>query len=197
MDDLWRERLIERMVALGFNRKTLSLASGHGETFVRDLLKGHSPTVDKLLSVCETLGVTVAYILDGEAPTFQRVHVIGQSASAENWAPFEEGGATLTDVELRLNGGEAIAVEIRGDFMSPAYRNGDVLIGAKSIGRNVDNLIGLDCIVMTENGHHYIKILQRGVARGTFTLRSLVPGRPDVEGVKVAWAAPITWIKRG
>lgn len=196
MDDMWRERLVQRMEECGFNRKTLSEAAGHGETYMRDLLAGSSPSVDKLRAVCKVLGVTVAYILDGEAPTFQRVRVIGNAATAETWASFAEGGAVDADVDLRLDGGEAIAVEVQGDAMLPVYRNRDVLIGAKSLGKNVDNLIGLDCIVMTEDGNRYIKVLQRGMARGTYNLRSLVPAKPDIEGVRIAWAAPITWIRR-
>jgi transcriptional regulator with XRE-family HTH domain len=196
MAQKWRERLVRRMQELGFTRKSLSLAAGHGETYVRDLLKGSSPGVDKLRAICGKLGVTVAYILDGEAPTFQRVHVIGHAASAESWAPFEGGVASDADVDLRLDGGEAIAVEVQGDAMLPVYRNKDILIGAKSLGRNVDNLIGLDCIVMTEDGKRFIKVLHRGFARGTFNLRSLVPGKADIEGVKLVWAAPITWIRR-
>lgn len=184
------------MDAAGFNPKSLSLAAGHGETFIRDVLAGTSPSADKLLSVCEKLGVTVAYILEGEAPTFQRVHVIGNAAVGESWTPYAESGGAESDVEMRLDGGEAIAVEVQGDSMSPAYRDRDILIGAKSLGKNVDNLIGLDCIVMTEDGQRYIKILQRGAMRGTFNLRSLIPGKQDIEGVKVIWAAPVTWIKR-
>lgn len=196
MDEKWRERLVRCMIASGYNRKSLSKAAGRGETFVRDLLRGHSPTVDSLVDVCRVLGVTVAYILDGEAPTFQKVVVIGHAAVAESWTPFEEGGAANSDVELRMEGGEAIAVEVQGDAMLPAYRNRDVLIGAKSVGKNVDNMIGLDCIVETDDGRRYIKTLQRGVARGTYNLRSLVPGKPDIEAIKVAWVAPITWIRR-
>lgn len=196
MDDLWRERLVRRMLELGYNPKTLSLAAELGETFVRDLLAGSSPSVDKLAKVVGVLGVTVGYILDGEAPTFQRVRVIGHVDVPENWAPFEDAPADGADVEFRIDGGEAIALEVRGDSMLPAYRDRDVLIGAKSIGRNVDNLIGLDCIVMTEDGRRYVKVLQRGMVRGTFSLRSLTPGKPDVENVKLVWAAPIAWIRR-
>ena len=196
MDDLWRERLVRRMKELGFSAKTLSLAAGHGETFIRDLLAGSDPSVEKLSRVVEVLGVTIGYILDGEAPTFQKVHVIGQVETAESWAPFEPDPDQGGDVEIRVDGGEAIAVEVQGDAMSPAYRDKDILIGAKSIGRYVDNLIGLDCIVMTEDGRRYVKILQKGVARGTFNLRSLKPGKDDIVGVKVVWAAPIAWIKR-
>jgi transcriptional regulator with XRE-family HTH domain len=196
MDDKWRNRIEQRIEALDFTKASLSRAAGKGQTFIRDLLAGSTPSVENLALVAEQLGVTVGYILDGEAPIFQTVHVIGQAEAAETWVPFGDGSAAKAGIELRLDGGEAVAIEIHGDMLAPAYRNRDIVIGAKSIGRNVDNLIGLDCIVMTEDGRRYIRILQRGRAPGTFSLRSIIVGKADIESVRVAWAAPVTWIKR-
>jgi hypothetical protein len=196
MDQNARDRFKQCMESQDWKPGPLSKAAGHGETFVRDMLAGSDPTVEKLAALTRILGVTVAYILEGQAPEFQRIVVVGEATAGENWVPYESGKGRA-DVELRIDGGEAVGVTIQGDALSPAYRDGDVLIGAKSLGKNVDNLIGLDCIVMTEDGRRYIRILQRGAKHGTFDLRSIIVSKRDVEGVRVAWAAPITWIRRG
>jgi repressor LexA len=196
MDDDARERFRKCMEAGGWKPGRLSKAAGLGETFVRDMLAGTRPSVENLEKLTRILGVTVAYILEGQAPEFQRVVVIGESAAGETWTPHDNGTQT-SEIELRMEGGEAVGVTVRGDGLSPAYRDGDVLMGAKSLGRNVDNLIGLDCIVMTEDGRRYIRILERGIRPGTFDLRSIIVGKPDLKGLRVAWAAPVTWIRRG
>lgn len=195
MDDLWRDRLVARMEALGFTKASLSVAAGRGITFVRDLLAGTTPSIENLQSVCEVLGVTVSYIMTGEVPVFQSINVIGKSSFGEGWDALHNSEKP-DDVPMRTDGGEAIAIEVQGDSMRPFYRDRDVLIGAKSIGKHVDNLLGLDCIVMTEDGRRFIKALHRGSVRGTYTLRSLAHGKPDVDNVKLLWAAPITWIRR-
>lgn len=80
--------------------------------------------------------------------------------------------------------------------MAPVYREGDLLIGAKRTGKSADNLLGLDCIVVTEDGERYVKFLARGTARGAFNLRSYNPAHKDIENVRLSWAAPILWVKR-
>lgn len=136
--------------------------------------------------------MSLAELYDGEALVFQRIPVIGAVAAGEGWEPFDD---ELGEIELKMDG-EAVALEVRGDSMFPVYRNGDLLIGTKRAGPRADNLVGLDCIVMTDDGKRYVKFLSRGSMSGRFHLRSYNPAHRDVENVKIAWAAPIVWVKR-
>ena len=88
-----------------------------------------------------------------------------------------------------------ITIEIRGDSMSPVYRSGDKLICRRHL-RAFDNLIGLDCAVLTEDGQGYVKILRRGTRPNRYNLKSYNVAQEDIENVKLAWAAPVVWIKR-
>lgn len=61
---VWTERLRDEMLANGFSMKSLSVAAGQNETFVRDILaRQKSPSVDKLQCVAKVLGVSVGYLL--------------------------------------------------------------------------------------------------------------------------------------
>lgn len=179
--------------------KALSLAAGLSETAVRSMLKlGHKPSIDKIEAIAGVLGMSLAELLEGDAGTYQRVRVLGYASSGEGWLPFDDEHTTapVEHIELRIEGGDPIAVQVRGDSMAPVYRDGDWLIGARRAGRAVDNLIGLDCILMTAKGERFIKFLTRGMVRGAYNLRSYNPTYKDLENVKISWAAPILLIKR-
>lgn len=195
MSETWRARLKRIIEERGLDMKNLSRSAGLGETAVRDWLeRDQTPKVSSLAAVGDVLGMSLDEIYAGEAGAAQRIPIIGAVAAGEGWTTFDDG---LGEIEVRVEGGEPVALEVRGDSMAPVYRDGDLLIGAKRSGERADNLIGLDCIVMTDGGARYVKFLARGTVRGRFNLRSYNPAQKDIENVKLAWAAPILWVKRG
>jgi transcriptional regulator with XRE-family HTH domain len=62
-----RDELRRRMVAMGYNQKSLARAAQLNETAVRDILKGRSrnPRVDTLQAIAEVLGCTVNDLIGG------------------------------------------------------------------------------------------------------------------------------------
>lgn len=178
----------------GLNAKQLSRLAGKGETFVRDVLDYEKdPRLGNVMALCDALGVSISELVEGTTPDYQTIPIIGAVAAGETWTAH---GDSLGETELRVEGGEPVALEITGNSMAPVYRNGDLLIGAKRSGTSADNLVGLDCIVLTDEGNRYVKFLTRGSVRGRFNLRSYNPAHKDVENVKLAWAAPIIWVRR-
>lgn len=190
----WRKTIVHLMRERGLNMKQLSRLAGRGETFVRDVLDYEKyPRLSNVIALADALGVSVGQLIVGDQPDFQSIPIIGRVAAGEGWNAVND---RLGEIELRVEGGEPVALEVSGDSMKPVYRNGDLLIGAKRAGTTADNLIGLDCIVLTEDGDKYVKFLARGSVRGKFHLRSYNPAQKDVENVKLAWAAPIIWVRR-
>jgi len=190
----WRKTIVHLMRERGLNMKQLSRLAGRGETFVRDVLDYEKdPRLSNVMALADALGVSVGQLIVGDQPDFQSIPIIGRVAAGEGWNAVND---RLGEIELRVEGGEPVALEVSGDSMKPVYRNGDLLIGAKCAGTTADNLIGLDCIVLTEDGDKYVKFLARGSVRGKFHLRSYNPAQKDVENVKLAWAAPIIWVRR-
>lgn len=139
------------------------------------------------------LGVSVAELLGDEALQ-QRILVVGHIGDRETWIPERK---TISEIDLRLELGQPIAVQVRGRDMFPVYRDGDLLIGTRRPPEPISDFIGLDCIVETMSGEHYVKLLVRSAAPGRVNLRSPVnPSEPEIENVKLRWAAPIEVIRR-
>jgi hypothetical protein len=190
----WRSRLraaIEERGG-GASWKQLSKESGLGETFVRDIIDPRyekDPSVANLLKLCARLGVSAASILDGTDPPYQRIP-IGGRLSGEEWWPSNLG----LSLEMRVDG-EAVALEMENEGIS-GYHEGDIVIGVKRPASTAHLYLGRECIVMTEDGKRYFRYLQRATMRNRFTLRSHSPSIKDVENVKVAWVAPVAWVKR-
>ncbi len=194
MSNVLKNRLESVMKERGHNMKSLSLSAGLSETYVRSILRrGAKPSVANLELIAKELGVTSAYLLGSDAPITPSIPVIGFASAGEGWTPFDELDEQL---ELDFTSKTLISIEIRGDSMAPVYRNGDYLICDRIDGAGIHNIVGRDCIVYTADNDAYIKILNKGSTPTTYNLRSYNPTYPDIEDVKIKWAAPIVWVKR-
>lgn len=189
----WQHNLEALMVARGFNMKSLSLAAGLGETFVRDSLRrNRKPLMPNLEKLADTLGVSVAELL-GEDKPYQVLPITGAVSAGESWVAFDD---VIGELDMRADDGEAIVLEVRGNSMWPAYRDRDVLIGVKRYGRQLDSLSGQDCIVLTKAGERYLKFVAKALRFGRVNLKSYNPAFADIENVELEWAAPVIWVRR-
>ena len=194
----WRFRLKQLIDETpGLSMKAVSLKAGLSASSVHNMLKrGNAPTIENFLAICAALNVSPSVLLDSEDRATVSIPVVGFVSAGEGWAPIE--GATGDQaVAFDLGAHDTIGVEVRGDSMAPVYRNGDVLICSRQFGPNADNCIGLDCVIRTADGRHFVKILKRGSRPGRFNLKSYNPVVDDIEDVALAWAAPVAWIRRG
>ncbi|MBX9587878.1 MAG: hypothetical protein K2X43_01145 [Hyphomonadaceae bacterium] len=176
------------------NPTTLSRKAKLGQTAVRDLLeKQGQPRLKTMRALAMALGVTVSELADGDGTLHQKVLVIGQTSDRDSWTPKAE---KVEEIELRLDAGEPVAVRVRGNQYSPIYKDGDLLIGSKRTPSEAQHLIGSDCIILTDDGHHLLRYLARGSGRGRFTLRPHDPSEEELRDVKLSWVAPIQIIRR-
>lgn len=195
--DLWRRRLKELMSERGFTDAELERRAGIKQGHTRALFSAkHGPRLDTMVAVANAFGITLTELVDGQSLHGRRVPIVGYVSAGDGWNSFDGDGA-IDEVEIVLPSGPAVALEVRGDSMSPVYRSGDVLIGTKRATRNASNLIGTDCIIETSTGARYVKFLMKGAYPNKFNLRSYNPLHADVENVGIAWAAPITMVIRG
>lgn len=178
----------------GFNMKSLSLAAGLSETYVRSILRrGQNPSVANLEAIARTLSTVPSYLMGDDKPVTPSIPILGYASAGEGWCPYD----TLNEeLEIDFTSQSLISIEIRGDSMAPVYRDGDYLICERIGGAGIHNIVGRDCVIYTTDGEAYIKILKKGSTPTTYNLRSYNPTYPDIENVKIAWAAPITWVKR-
>lgn len=170
------------------------MRAGLNETAVRDAIRHGNPTVSTVFALAREANVTPMYLLFGQEQPRIEIAVEGIVSAGEGWENTDDNG--MDPVEFGLQGGDLFGIEIRGDSMFPVYRNGDVLICSRHKAPHLDNLIGLDCAVLTTDGRGFVKILRRGQRANRFTLKSYNPRFEDLENIELKWAAPVLWVKR-
>lgn len=198
MRNKWIKRALALRESLGLSKADLDRAmsnGGKGTGFTDMLRKETSPSVDNFAKLARILGISLNELYYGEGSTPATLSIEGVVKGGEMWQALTK--KEKKDVPLSFFDKDLAVVQVDTNEMQPVYRSGDVLAGTKAIGKNLDNLIGRDCIVETTTGEKYIKFLSRGQSANTFTLRSFNPAVDDVANVKVAWAAPIQMIIRG
>lgn len=193
----WRKRVAERIGEQGLDMQTVSLRAGHGKTYVYDMLKdGSSPTIEKLIAVLKQIDWTLNDLFGDSSTGGLRLTIQHRIQANEMWANHET--TPPRELPLALLSQDLVTLEVEtNDYRSFGYRRGDIVSGAKSFGRHIDNLIGCDCIVQTTDGKRYFKVLAKGSARGKYNLRSFDSQVEDIRDAKIEWVAPVQMILRG
>lgn len=179
--------------------RSVSQKAGLGPTAVRDMLRrGRSPSIDSMAAIARTLGVSVTYLLEGEAEPVVDIPIVGIVSGGEGWEPIDaaDPASPLATIAFELGDDDFVGFEVRGNSMSPVYRDGDTLICQRRQAHRAAYLVGHDCVVHTRDGNNYVKILQKGRKPGVFRLRSYASHHDDIEDVTLSWVAPIIWIRR-
>jgi phage repressor protein C with HTH and peptisase S24 domain len=136
-------------------------------------------------------------LIGDSARTVQSVPLLGFELAASD-SHFDDGGFPAgkgwSEMALpHVDDEHAFALEISGDAMKPAYRDGDIIVVSPSIpiGR------GDRVVVKTGAGEVIIRELKRRTAR-TLELQSLDTGHADrtLAAAEVAWIAKIVWTKQ-
>jgi len=141
-----QRELRRRMVAGGYNQKSLARAAQLNETAVRDILKGRSrnPRADTLEALGRILGCTIDALRGGSdaaGTETLKVSVIGKVQAGEWFEAFEwpqtDWYAIDSPIDERFNGVRRFALEVHGPSMNQVYAEGDVIICVRygDIGR--------------------------------------------------------------
>jgi transcriptional regulator with XRE-family HTH domain len=195
VDSQWEDRFRERMEAQGYTMKSLSLAAGLNESFVRDMLqRGRRPSLEKFSRLIAILGTTVADIMDEspEADSGRSVPLMGYvGAGAEVEPDFEQvpsEGLEQIPVPFHLPA-DMIAFEVKGDSMLPQFRSGAVLIVYREQRRSLESFYGEEAAVRTSDGRRFIKTVLRGSQPGRVNLMSW--NAQPIENAHLAWVGEI------
>jgi phage repressor protein C with HTH and peptisase S24 domain len=151
-------------------------------------------SVSKALAATNSsIDVFVQLIGDG-ARSLQSVPLLAL-AQASSGGHFDDSGFPTgkgwDEVPLPAASDEhAYALEISGDSMKPAYRDGDIIV--VSPGTPIRR--GDRVVVKTSGGEVLVKELKRRTAK-TLELQSLNPAQADraLDASDVAWIARIVW----
>jgi phage repressor protein C with HTH and peptisase S24 domain len=154
-------------------------------------------------SVAKALGAThhsidsFVQLIGDTARTAQSVPLLG-FAQVGNGGHFDDGGFPTgkgwEEVSLPFVDDEhAYALEISGDRMKPAYRDGDLIVVSPATPiRRGDRVV-----VKIEGGEAMIRELKRRTAK-TLELQSLSPGQTErtLAVAEVEWIARIVWVSQ-
>jgi phage repressor protein C with HTH and peptisase S24 domain len=151
-------------------------------------------SVAKALAATNTAIDIFVQLIEETARAAQAVPLLG-FAEAGSGGYFDDGGFPVgkgwDEVGLpSVSDEHAYALEISGDSMKPAYRDGDVII--VSPGTPIRR--GDRVVVTTKDGEVMVKELKRRTAK-TLELQSLNPAHADrtLSPADVEWIARIVW----
>lgn len=151
-------------------------------------------SVSKALAATNSSIETFVQLIGDGARGTQSVPMLGL-AQAGSGGYFDDSGFPVgkgwDEVALPSSGDEhAYALEISGDSMKPAYRDGDIIIVSPGTAiRRGDRVV-----VKTSGGEVMVKELKRRTTK-TLELQSLNPAQADrtLDADEVAWIARIVW----
>jgi phage repressor protein C with HTH and peptisase S24 domain len=194
------DTLAERhgMSASGLARK----AGLDPTTFNRSKRQGQDgrlrwPSTESLAKILQATGASLDEfigLLSSRGEATRRVPLIGMAQAGDGGffddAGFPAGAGWDEIVFPNIADENAYALEISGDSMLPAYRDGDVVI----VSPNAPVRRGDRVIVKTREGEVLAKELKRRTAK-TVELRSINPEHPDrvFEARDLQWIARIMW----
>jgi transcriptional regulator with XRE-family HTH domain len=197
--DHWSKRLWRALEWKGWTQRELARRAGIDEQKVYKYLQGKvdQPRGDTMLRLADSLGVTESWLRFEVGPAVVRIPVVGRVAAGESFLPFDDNplGSGYDEIEFTLDDADPIAIEVRGESMLPVYRPGDYLLCSRRRGVEIQQCLNKDCVVKTDQGEGYVKKLINGTATNSFTLLSY--NAAPIENVRLLWAAPIIWVKRG
>ena len=183
-----RETIERLMKARDIKRKPLAKQAGLGETAIRDIFdeKRNDIRASTLVKLAEFFDISMDEMI-GAGP----VPLVGKIGA---------GGAVLFDEHDEpemlprppLGLGPLIALEVVGSSMLPKYEPGDVVYVRRDHDGVLPEYLGEYCVVRTDDGGTWLKILTPGSASGRYTLRSL--NAEDMTNEEVLWASPILWV---
>jgi transcriptional regulator with XRE-family HTH domain len=194
----WKQRLKDRIAELGMTDKQVCKDADVSPAFLSDLWSGKTkqPGVGHLIAVCRAVGWTLHNLFDDGSPEGLRLFIQHRILANEMWA--DNGTDGPKELPLSFLSQDLVSLEIEtNEYRSSGYRRGDVVAGARSFGQHIDNLVGSDCIVETDQGEKLFKVLGKGSVRGRYNLKSFDLSQEDVKDVKIKWAAPVQMILRG
>jgi phage repressor protein C with HTH and peptisase S24 domain len=201
-DQIWTalDRLAERA---GLSASGLAKSSGLDPTTFnkskRITVDGRErwPSTESVAKALQATNVSIdtfVQFIDDAPRALQSVPLLG-FAQAGGGGYFDDGGFPVgkgwDEVGLpSVNDEHAYALEISGDSMKPAYRDGDVIV--VSPGAQIRK--GDRVVVKTSGGEVMVKELKRRTAK-TLELQSLNPNHVDrtLSTADVEWVARIVW----
>ena len=180
-------RIKELLKENGHTLEELSEAIDMNPGQVSRFVNGRRRTNTEFLEkTADFLGLSVSDLFRA-----RELNVLGYIGAGAEFHPIDDHaqGAGMDTVDAPPGcPPDAVAVQIKGDSMIPAYFDGDILVYAERRG-DIDEFINRRCVVGLADGRILVKTVRRGSAPGLYTMTSFNSG--PIDDVVVEWAARI------
>lgn len=127
------------------------------------------------------------------------IPVVGKAGAGEVNFPIDDyamgDGMYHTERPPGLTG-DAVALEVLGDSMEPAFYDGDLVFYQRDYEGVPDRCHNKPCVVQVKDGPVYLKILKPAVAPGHYHLQSLNTKTEIIPDQQIQWAARVLFVKR-
>lgn len=195
MAEDWRDRLRKLLELRDISMKDASLASGQGETFVRDILKrAREPGIEAFHALARALGSTVAYLIEGGSEGAPPVRIIGYVGAGLDMHYY---GDADDPHEFAARPPKStvhtVAVKVRGPSMRGYFEDGAILYFDDVRKPPTEDLIGRLCVVELKDGSILVKRLVKGSRKNRWTLLS-TNADPIIDKT-LNWAARVMWVE--
>lgn len=152
---------------------------------------------DKAIEYSQKFKVSLDWLLTGKGSMDDKVKTVPLGgyigAGAEVYPIDDTGGRGLEDVEAPPDASpDCVAYVVRGDSMYPAYMDGDLVY--IDLPAAIETCLNLECVIDHPDGRRLLKVVTRGLKKGSYTLIS--HNAPPIQEVRLSKAYPVTWVKR-
>lgn len=189
------------LLAKEITQEEMAERLGVTQSTVSRWLAGAEPTHKKLialqeLAVKEGLQNKVESDLAALFQTVQtqsvplRGHV--GAAAMVYMAETGPGHPEIEYIQVPIGFGNVEAVQVRGDSMLPAFRDGDILLYGDDSQRPVDLIGHGECIVRLADDRWFVKVIERGTRAGLFDLIS--HNSSPIRNVRIIQATPVRYV---
>jgi transcriptional regulator with XRE-family HTH domain len=92
----------------------------------------------------------------------------------------------------------AVDTIIADDSMAPIFVSGDLVAGQRYFGKDITKALNLPCIVHTETGEIYVRIIKATDHKDLFNLvcSNTLATQPILKNIKIFSVAPVLWLRR-
>lgn len=138
----------------------------------------------------------------GKAPYLAERHFIGKEPEPIYQAIMSSEASIIAQelLAFRQLNTDVIDMVVQDDGMAPFYLIGDTVAGKRFHQKNIDKLIGKDCIVETQEGEILFRRLRKGNTDHRYMLQCINietnVSEPTRYNIALISAAPVIWHRR-
>jgi transcriptional regulator with XRE-family HTH domain len=190
-------RIKKARTSAGYSQGELGKRVGAQQNTVSSWENDRTRPDDKILkrlaAVLETSFEALLGLTDSATREIPIVAYVGAGAEFLFIDDHELGGG-LDTVEVPPGvSANSIAVMIRGESMTPAYYDGDILFYDET-RPDIDTFLNRECVCRLADGRTLVKTPTRGSQDGLYTLISW--NSAAITDVVLEWCARIEWVKK-